>query len=676
MITSQYANISLPILVSLFLFHMPVLFFLFIHRNSQVFKSGCSLELTYLLILGFWFVASWKLAVSLDITIPCIVNSSISSISYFVVIVVYMQRALKVLFRFEVQAALDAFRRLPKEQQTIPALESGPGGWFFRHRNIVRNRYSFTYFFIAFLLFTIINFGLGLSEDLQCSSFNTLDYLNWILDICVIPFAVTLACKLRKHTTDAFNIKRDLGWAGMSAIFLTLISIFLAQAIPKGDIDDYNFQNAMVTVFTMLWLLMISGYKQMYHLYLIDREVEIAESDFTSLENILKLEAGYEAYLAYLKTELNAENLIFWQTIEDYRRKYLQTNDPASAFLDCEHIVHNFIEIGSPMELNIDIFLRNKVMTNYRGFHAAYKDGNLASVATSSTSSFVGSGLPSLEMAPPSEIASMFDEVQRVIFDLMRKDPFRRFMASPLFEEFQSKEKERRELTSVSTVGGIKIAITKTITSLNPKANLKRLTRTGSEGSHSRGSQHSGAEPKEKDKDSKAFNSFSEGGSFALKPTIELTSVPTESGSTTPRGSGYVSPFGNTGNNNNGTTPTTPRGSGYVSPFANSAPPTPTPARNNSMAVHTTLMPSSAASTPTAAATAQPLLSRENSSSSTASTSDIAPPVVSIQVITVESDVTSPKSEENNNASSSSSANSAQASPTPLPRSVSYVSPF
>jgi len=71
--------------------------------------------------------------------------------------------------------------------------------------------------------------------------------------------------------------------------------------------------NAMVTVFTMLWLLMISGYKQMYHLYHIDREVEIAESDYTSLENILKLEAGYEAYMEYLKTELSAENLFFWQ---------------------------------------------------------------------------------------------------------------------------------------------------------------------------------------------------------------------------------------------------------------------------------------------------------------------------------------------------------------------------
>jgi len=118
MITSQYANTSLPILILLVLFHVPVLFFLFLHRHSQVFKSGCSLELTYLLILGFWFVASWKLAVSLDTTIPCIVNSSISSISYFIVIVVYMQRALKVLFRFELQAALDNFRRLPKEQQT------------------------------------------------------------------------------------------------------------------------------------------------------------------------------------------------------------------------------------------------------------------------------------------------------------------------------------------------------------------------------------------------------------------------------------------------------------------------------------------------------------------------------------------------------------------------------
>lgn len=101
------------------------------------------------------------------------------------------------------------------------------------------------------------------------------------------------------------------------------------------------------------------------------------------------------------------------------------------------------------MELNIDVFLRSQVIATYQVFRVAYKDGNLKSIATSSTTSFVGSP----EMSPPSELATMFDEVQRQIFDLMRKDPFRRFMASAMFEAFQAKEKERRELTSVSTAG-------------------------------------------------------------------------------------------------------------------------------------------------------------------------------------------------------------------------------
>lgn len=583
--SSAYASYSFPIVLLLIPIHLPVLIFLFLHRGSQVWKTGCSLELTYLLILGFWFVSTWKLACSLDASISCAVNSAISSLAYFVVIVVYMQRALKVLFRFEIQAAIDSFRHLAKEQQTIEALETGRGGWYFRHVKLVRNKYSFGYFFVAFVIFGVVNLIVALTQELVCSDFNVLDYVNWVFDIFVSIFAVIVAYKMSRHPNDAFGIKRDLKWAGAFSIVLTVLSIGGHSAVDTKTADDENFFNAMVTVVTMLFLVSLSGYKQMYFLHKLDKELE--EPDYASLESLLKMDSGYESYLNYLKTEFSAENLLFWQAVEDFRRKHATSSDFNAAFVDCEQIIINYVRYGSPMELNIDTFLREELLKSHYQLREVYL-ANLERKETSSKMSATklstvnDEGVVIEVSAESAALMTMFDHAQTVVFDLMKRDPFRRFLASSLYEEFKEKNNDGRRDRPSTHSSGLKgmVETVKKLSFLGPKTNLIRISRNASEGNDNADRNSAGETPQ--NPSTPRGSSFMSSSSFAFATNVNTNSGTSSGHYNSPkhaRASSYVSPFASSGGGGLRSdlkvtiplaTNATPRSDTYVSPFSSS----------------------------------------------------------------------------------------------------------
>ncbi|CAF1029698.1 unnamed protein product [Brachionus calyciflorus] len=115
----------------------------------------------------------------------------------------------------------------------------------------------------------------------------------------------------------------------------------------------------------------------------------------TSFENLLRHKYGIALFRGFLKTEFSEENIEFWLECEEY--KYM--NKEIKRMAKSKKIYQDFVAIGSPREVNLDIELR------------AYTAQNILN--------------PSYDT---------FDRAQKRIQALMEKDSYPRFLESNLYK--------------------------------------------------------------------------------------------------------------------------------------------------------------------------------------------------------------------------------------------------
>lgn len=114
---------------------------------------------------------------------------------------------------------------------------------------------------------------------------------------------------------------------------------------------------------------------------------------------LLSIKDGVALFRGFLKTEFSDENIEFWLACEDYKNTDKEPKLQAKA----KKIYLEFVAIGSPREVNLDIELR---------MHTA---DNIAN--------------PTLDS---------FDRAQKRIQVLMEKDSYPRFLESDLYRNFCS----------------------------------------------------------------------------------------------------------------------------------------------------------------------------------------------------------------------------------------------
>jgi hypothetical protein len=104
---------------------------------------------------------------------------------------------------------------------------------------------------------------------------------------------------------------------------------------------------------------------------------------------------GIALFRGFLKTEFSDENIEFWLECEEY--KY--TNKDIKRLSKSKKIYTDFVAIGSPREVNLEIDIRTQTAQN---------------------------------ILNPSH--DTFDRAQKRIFTLMEKDSYPRFLQSDLFK--------------------------------------------------------------------------------------------------------------------------------------------------------------------------------------------------------------------------------------------------
>ncbi|XP_010075895.1 PREDICTED: regulator of G-protein signaling 21, partial [Pterocles gutturalis] len=120
-----------------------------------------------------------------------------------------------------------------------------------------------------------------------------------------------------------------------------------------------------------------------------------------SMDTLLASKDGLAAFRTFLKSEFSEENVEFWLACEDFKK----TKSSAKIASKAQKIYSDFIQADAPKEINIDFHTKNHISQN---------------------------------ISEPT--LSCFDDAQRLIYSLMAKDSFPRFLRSEEYKELVKKQ--------------------------------------------------------------------------------------------------------------------------------------------------------------------------------------------------------------------------------------------
>ncbi|NXU58948.1 RGS21 protein, partial [Turnix velox] len=115
---------------------------------------------------------------------------------------------------------------------------------------------------------------------------------------------------------------------------------------------------------------------------------------------------GLAAFRTFLKSEFSEENVEFWLACEDFKKTKSSTEIASKA----RKIYSVFIQDDAPKEINIDFHTKSHI---------------------------------SQSISEPT--LSCFDDAQRLIYSLMAKDSFPRFLRSEAYKELLNKQQGRHQ---------------------------------------------------------------------------------------------------------------------------------------------------------------------------------------------------------------------------------------
>lgn len=135
-----------------------------------------------------------------------------------------------------------------------------------------------------------------------------------------------------------------------------------------------------------------------------------------SFSHVMSSETGRAVFTSFLRSEFSEENMDFWVACENYKR-----TAPSKLATRAKQIYQQYVEPDAPNEVNLDASTREETKQN-------------------------------MENACPA----CFDEAQKMIYTLMEKDSYRRFLRSKLIQSLcqtptaaasAAQEKKNRDCT-------------------------------------------------------------------------------------------------------------------------------------------------------------------------------------------------------------------------------------
>ncbi|KAF1660962.1 Regulator of G-protein signaling 21, partial [Aptenodytes patagonicus] len=120
-----------------------------------------------------------------------------------------------------------------------------------------------------------------------------------------------------------------------------------------------------------------------------------------SVDTLLANKDGLAAFSTFLKSEFSEENVEFWLACEDFNKTKSSTKIASKT----QRIYSDFIQADAPKDINIDFHTKTYISRN---------------------------------ISEPT--LSCFDDAQRLMYSLMAKDSFPRFLRSEAYKELVKKQ--------------------------------------------------------------------------------------------------------------------------------------------------------------------------------------------------------------------------------------------
>eukprot|EP00736_Rhodelphis_marinus_P007103 Rmarinus@m.9474 len=144
------------------------------------------------------------------------------------------------------------------------------------------------------------------------------------------------------------------------------------------------------------------------------KELGITDNGELTLDMLLNDPLGAECFKVFMLSEMSIENLFFWLAVEKYRSNVVQ----------------------SALELYTTYIAPGKLQVNLEG-----KQVRL------------------IERGLPNPTATMFDDAQKCVFQLMRTDPFPRFLASDMYVRYRLGQMEAAKQVATTTASPASAAL-------------------------------------------------------------------------------------------------------------------------------------------------------------------------------------------------------------------------
>jgi len=164
--------------------------------------------------------------------------------------------------------------------------------------------------------------------------------------------------------------------------------------------------------------------------------------DLTTLQGVLSDRAGLSSFKKFLTKEFSVENILFYEEIEEYRKKKKEGGDDLELIGEAQRIYAKYIIIDSPFQVN----LPDNIVKELEG-----KLKDIFSNAGKLPEALAGGSYLSRSLSDPSSILpnqretpTIFDKAQENIFKLMSTDSFPRYFRSEEYAKLCSQANDKK----------------------------------------------------------------------------------------------------------------------------------------------------------------------------------------------------------------------------------------
>jgi len=281
--------------------------------------------------------------------------------------------------------------------------------------------------------------------------------------VCVFMW---FAFKLRQ-VVDGFKIKEEMKITGAMGIFVFVPWIVFNTRVKSINNTVFPFSTLFLVLGASLAFVISTLYPLYRSLEPPTLEMDNVPEDISSLQGLLANKLGVASFKKFLTKEFSVENILFYEEIEDYRKKKANGAEDLELIGEAQRIYAKYIIVDSPFQVNLPDHIVKELENKLKEIFS-----NAGKIAEDDRPSNGGpptrghdrnlSEVPALPHQ--RDVPTIFDKAQENIFKLMSTDSFPRYQRSEEYRRFVGEVdealKKRRILAEVGVTAEVAEPVT------------------------------------------------------------------------------------------------------------------------------------------------------------------------------------------------------------------------